>query len=192
MNIYYVYQYLREDMTPYYVGKGCKNRAYSKAHNVNLPPKDRIKFVKKNLTEQEAFDLETELIAKYGRKNNGTGILRNLTDGGEGRSGFAHYESTKQKIREKRALQITTQETREKMSKARVGQVRSKETREKMAKAATGRKKSPEEIAKIREARARQVITTKIVQCPHCGKDGGHRNMKRYHFDNCKLKVKDD
>ena len=25
------------------------------------------------------------------------------------------------------------------------------------------------------------------VVCPHCGKTGGQTNMKRYHFDNCKL-----
>lgn len=25
----------------------------------------------------------------------------------------------------------------------------------------------------------------KIVQCPHCGKQGEHRMMLRYHFDNC-------
>ena len=27
----------------------------------------------------------------------------------------------------------------------------------------------------------------KIVQCPHCGLFGGGGNMKRYHFDKCKL-----
>lgn len=28
----------------------------------------------------------------------------------------------------------------------------------------------------------------KRIECPHCGLVGGDRNMKRYHFDNCKLK----
>ena len=27
-----------------------------------------------------------------------------------------------------------------------------------------------------------------IVTCPHCGKSGGSRAMKRHHFDNCKEK----
>jgi hypothetical protein len=27
----------------------------------------------------------------------------------------------------------------------------------------------------------------KLIECPHCGKIGGN-NMKRYHFDNCKIK----
>jgi hypothetical protein len=27
-----------------------------------------------------------------------------------------------------------------------------------------------------------------IVKCPYCGKEGGGGSMKRWHFDNCKLK----
>jgi hypothetical protein len=29
-----------------------------------------------------------------------------------------------------------------------------------------------------------------IVKCPHCNKQGGGSSMKRWHFDNCKLKEK--
>lgn len=28
----------------------------------------------------------------------------------------------------------------------------------------------------------------RIVQCPHCGKEGGANTMHRWHFDNCKEK----
>jgi len=28
----------------------------------------------------------------------------------------------------------------------------------------------------------------KLATCPHCGKEGGERSMKRWHFDNCKTK----
>jgi hypothetical protein len=84
---YYTYAYLREDKTPYYIGKGTENRIYSTNRRVK-PPKDksRIIFLKQNLTEEEAFKHERYMINVFGRKDNGTGILRNRTDGGEGTS----------------------------------------------------------------------------------------------------------
>jgi hypothetical protein len=90
---YYTYAYLREDKTPYYIGKGKDNRVYKK-HMVPVPPNDRILFLKKNLTEQEAIKHEIYMIAIFGRKNNKTGILRNLTDGGEGSSGRKFSKET--------------------------------------------------------------------------------------------------
>lgn len=184
---YYVYEYLRTDNTPYYIGKGRKNRAFTKqGHTVPLPPKDRIKFVAENLSAEEAKNLEIELISKYGRKDLGTGILRNLTDGGEGSPGRLASDETKQKLKEARAKQITTEETREKMRQAHTGRKHSEETRKKMSLSSSGRKNSFETIQRIREARKKQVIVTIQVTCPHCGKQGGNRIMPRYHFDNCK------
>ena len=95
MDNFYVYMYLRskhskhgEAGTPYYVGKGKKMRAYSKGHRVR-PPVDKtmIVFVAQNLSEVDAHALEIDLIAQHGRIDNGTGCLRNLTDGGEGQCG---------------------------------------------------------------------------------------------------------
>ena len=87
-NIFYTYAYLRkDDRTPYYIGKGCGKRAYDSSHNVKVPDdKDRIIFLKQNLTEEEAFNHEKYMIAVLGRKDLGTGILRNMSDGGEGHS----------------------------------------------------------------------------------------------------------
>jgi hypothetical protein len=87
MKEYYTYAYLREDGTPYYIGKGKKYRAYQKRKSINLPPKDRIIILKQNLTEEEAFKHEIYMISIFGRKDLETGILRNLTNGGEGTSG---------------------------------------------------------------------------------------------------------
>ena len=88
MSYFYTYAYLRKgDRTPYYIGKGQGKRAYDSKHNVKVPDdKDRIIFLKQNLTEEEAFNHEKYMIAVLGRKDLGTGILRNLSDGGEGHS----------------------------------------------------------------------------------------------------------
>ncbi len=84
---YYTYAYLREDRTPYYIGKGKGDRIHS-TNRTYKPPKDksRIIFLKQNLTEEEAFKHEKYMIAVFGRKDLGSGILYNRTDGGEGGS----------------------------------------------------------------------------------------------------------
>jgi hypothetical protein len=98
---YYTYAYLREDRTPYYIGKGKGYRIYSTHRKVKLPKdKSRIIFLKQNLTEEEAFKHEIYMIAVFGRKDLGTGILRNLTDGGDGTSGFIVSNESRKKMGE--------------------------------------------------------------------------------------------
>lgn len=106
--IYYVYFYLRDDFTPYYVGKGKNKRAWRKHENVEVPKdKSKIIVLKNNISELEAFSLERYYIRWFGKKING-GILQNISDGGEGLPalvgelngmfGKKHLESSKQKM----------------------------------------------------------------------------------------------
>lgn len=86
MSEYYTYAYLREDKTPYYIGKGKGKRLFYKYGKNCKPPKDRSRIIKlkQNLTEEEAFRHEIYMIAVFGKKCDGTGILRNIADGGSG------------------------------------------------------------------------------------------------------------
>jgi hypothetical protein len=146
--MYYTYAYLREDRTPYYIGKGKGKRIYKKSNRCCAPPKDRsnIIILKKNLTEEEAFRHEVYMIAVFGRKDLGTGILRNLTNGGEGKSGFVMSDDTKNKISkavkgENHPLygKTPSEETKKRMSIANKGRVISDEWRKKMSDSRKGR-----------------------------------------------------
>ena len=152
--MYYTYAYLREDGTPYYVGKGIKNRIYSTNRKINQPKdKSRIIYLKQNLTEAEAFRHEIYMIAVFGRKDLGTGILHNLTDGGDGVSGAIRSEEFKRKISEvnkgktsNRKGVILSEETKRKISEAQkgntntLGKTLSEEHKRKLSEANKGRK----------------------------------------------------
>ena len=142
---YYVYAYLREDGTPYYIGKGKGKRAYTTQHRTIKPPqnKSKIIFLEKNLTEIGAFALERRYIRWYGKIYDG-GILRNMADGGEGNTS-------------KR-----TQSHKDKISKALIGKSKnkgipkSKEHRRNLSKAMKG-KVSPRKNVKLTEETKRKM-----------------------------------
>jgi hypothetical protein len=132
--IYYTYAYLREDGTPYYIGRGKGNRAFDITHRIKVPPKERVLFLKQNLTYAEASEHEVYMIAVLGRKDLGTGILRNLTNGGEGRPGPKPQEEV-EKIRQANTGKTHSEETKRKLSEIKTGvPIHSDETKERRKK----------------------------------------------------------
>jgi hypothetical protein len=122
MDNFYTYAYLRDDKTPYYVGKGKGKRSIG-CHGKIGVPKDstRILILKQNLTEEEAFKHEIYMISVLGRKDLGTGILRNMTNGGDGCSGRVCSIETKQKSSKSNKGKKRPPSTGEKISAAKKG-----------------------------------------------------------------------
>ena len=157
---YYTYAYLREDRTPYYIGKGKGNRAYKKKRGKINPRKDksRIIYLKQNLTEEQAFRHEIYMIAVFGRKDLGNGILHNRTDGGEGSSGWVPSEETRRKISEASKGntymlgKTLSEETKRKMSETRKGKTHSEETKRKISEVKKGKTFSEEHRRNLSEA----------------------------------------
>ena len=128
-NTCYVYRHIRLDKNePFYVGVGSDSK-FRRAYNSGL--KDRnvywhrivaktdyeVEIILDGLTYEESLIKEEEFVNLYGRVNNKTGILCNLTDGGKGSKGLVISEETREK--QKRAVRPPF--TKEQIEKAARG-----------------------------------------------------------------------
>lgn len=218
MNIYYTYTYIREDGTPYYIGMGKGNRAWDKRHSVNLPPKERIKIIQEGMSREEALNLEISLISQYGRKDLGTGILRNRTNGGDGTClpghlngmwGKKHKPESIEKIKKSRVNQVFEPKSeewkveRKKLWKKLIAErgrfgpkKHSPETIEKLRKASTGKPGSKKLVGIPKSEEHKRKIsegrlkgkTAETLKCLYCAKQCDPGNYSRWHGEKCRLR----
>ena len=144
---YYVYLHVKEDDgTVFYVGKGTKLRwcvSNSRTlHWKNTASKHGVicHIVAHNLTAEEALILEKKLIASYGRQDQKTGCLVNLTDGGDGVVNYVWTEEHRKKISEAGMGRKHTDEFKQMVSKLHTGKVLSEETKAKISAKRKGTK----------------------------------------------------
>lgn len=143
MNDYYVYIYLdprkpgkykygeyKFDYEPFYVGKG-KGRRYIVKQGRTEYFKRKLNKIKKygmipiiiklfdNISEKRSFDIEKQLI--YEIEKVSSGILINMTNGGEGISGYKHSKKSKKLISKNLKGIYRSRETKQNMSKSKIG-----------------------------------------------------------------------
>lgn len=112
----FVYCYLRADGSPYYIGISINaarpfRLKKPKTPNIIRPIPGRpelVRVLRSGLTWQQAQDWERFYIAHYGRKDLGTGILRNRTAGGDGCTdhGPAALEAMREALRKGKQIVI--------------------------------------------------------------------------------------
>jgi hypothetical protein len=157
----YLYAHIRLDKNEvFYIGIGNDSDGkYYRAnsiksrntiwHNIIKKSDYKVEIIFDNFTWDQAKEKEKELIAFYGRKDKGTGVLCNLTDGGDGSFGLIVSEEIRKKKSEFFKGRLFSEETRKKISKALTGRKVSEDVVKKRSKSNTGKKRTEETKLKM-------------------------------------------
>lgn len=160
---FYVYAWQYPDGRTFYIGKGCGRRDKEESTGRNKIFKRILAKIRRDgghprtvrwqegLREEDAHHLEIAYIKLFGRRDLGTGVLCNLTAGGEG--GSNPSEETRVKIGSANRGKTPSAETRAKISAAGLGRKRSAETNAKIAASLTGRTMTEESRALLSAAK---------------------------------------
>lgn len=157
----YVYQHIRKDTNePFYIGIGSdlnfyRANKFSERNEIWERIKNKteilVEILHNNIEWEEACEIEIQLIKKYGRINNKTGILSNMTDGGEGTLNRVISDDTRYLLGNGNRGKKRTEESKQKQSEVTKGVKKSKPHGEKIREFRIGKKMSEETKRKISE-----------------------------------------
>jgi hypothetical protein len=167
-----VYQHRRLDNNSiFYIGIGGKSRPHSKCkrspHWNSIVNKYgyEVDIILSDLSPEEAKAWEVYLIKLHGKRNDKTGNLVNISDGGESASGVKRSEEFKKRISEIHKGKVLSTDTRRKLSEMRMGE-----------KHPNWGKKRPEFAAKI----SKKVIDTITGHIYNSAKEAAEANGVKY------------
>jgi hypothetical protein len=103
------------------------------------------------IDENSSFEFEMLLIKIIGRRDIKTGPLTNLTNGGDGLTGYIFTDIHKQKLKEKATGRKLSEETKHKKSIALIGRKLSEETKNKMGVSRSGNKNPQWKGGKVKD-----------------------------------------
>ena len=119
-NLKVVYLHKKEtDGTIFYVGMGELKRAFNTGSRNDWWTRTYAKhgrivdIVAKDLSIEDAYELEVFLISEIGRKDKGLGSLVNLDDGGEGATGHIPTQNARRKLSKRMSKKVINTETLE-------------------------------------------------------------------------------
>jgi hypothetical protein len=198
-----VYQHKTLDMNIiFYVGVGKTKRRAFRLDNrtefhANIVKKHGIvvEILYENLDLEKAYEIEKKLIKLYGRRDKGTGILVNMTDGGDGHRNPSEESRRKQGLAQSKALKGRfIGELNSMYGKHQSEEFKQKKREYFLSDKNPGKNKSEETKKKISKSKMGMPspfkgIPRKRIICPHCSKEGGEGLMQRWHFNNCKFKT---
>lgn len=156
------------DNSVFYVGMGSLKRAYSlqRSDMWNRVVKKHgliVEIVSENLTKDEAWSLEIDLIKRYGRLDMKTGCLVNHTKGGNS------IDDIPKSAEKKRVNKIKnfkrSKEWGDKISKAMKGKPKTEEWKKRISDMNKGKRKSEEVKQKMRESSRAEELKGKPIAC---------------------------
>ena len=182
----YVYKLTKPSTGEFYIGSRCKNKC---------PPEEdlgKIYFTSSKYVRPIFSEFEIEILAVFFESKWAYIYEQQLI-----------FENWDNKLKLNRKYHLNSESlcvgpehhseaTKRKMSISRKGIAKTPTCKENMKKGKTGKHPRPDvaERNKLRIGTWKNPCSGKpapIVQCPHCQKTGSTSNIKRWHFENCKL-----